>query len=174
MADAGEPAELLLRYLPELRSSEGSVLDLACGAGRNAAPLAAAGARVIGIDRDREALCALARKRVLGVAADLERSGSIPLQSGSCRAVLVFRFLFRPLAREIERVLAPGGLLLYETFTVRQRELGYGPRNPAFLLETGELLALFARLQLLAYEEGLFGPGRVAATARLAARKLGA
>ena len=55
--------------------------------------------------------------------------------SDCCGAILVFRFLHRPLAQDIERVLAPGGLLLYETFTTQQRELERGPRNAAFLLE---------------------------------------
>ena len=118
-----------------------------------------------------DALRALREARVHGVEADLEGGHGIPLRSGSCDAVLVFRFLFRPLAGEIVRVLAPGGLLVYETFTIHQRELGYGPGNPAFLLEPGELRELFAGLAVDHYEEGVFEQPRPMATARLVARR---
>jgi hypothetical protein len=83
----------------------------------------------------------------------------------------VFRYLHRPLAADIARALAPGGLLLYETFTIRQRDLGYGPGNPAFLLRQGELPRLFAGLDLLASWEGTTAGEKPAAVARLAARR---
>jgi SAM-dependent methyltransferase len=151
------------------------VADLACGRGRNALAAAGRGLRVIGVDRNGEALgelCAAARARrlsVSGVRADLEDERGIPLAAASCAGILVFRFLFRPLAPAIARTLRPGGLLLYETFTERQRELGWGPRNAAFLLKPGELRALFPGLEVLDYWEGLTGGERPKAVARLAA-----
>ncbi len=83
----------------------------------------------------------------------------------------MFRFLFRTLAPAIEAALAPGGLLLYETFTRDQARLDGGPRNPQFLLEPGELRSLFPGLEVLAYEEGTRAGGRPEAHASLAARK---
>jgi len=157
----------------------GPVLDLACGRGRHAIAAAEGGAHAIGIDRNAVFLASLmdaARKRSLRVdtlRADLECGAEIPLLSDSCGAVLVFRFLFRPLAPKIVRVLRPGGLLLYETFTVRQRELGTGPRNPSFLLAEDELPKLFPELEVIAYWEGVTGGVNPAAVARLAARKPG-
>ena len=71
---------------------------------------------------------------------------------------MVTRFLYRPLAPALIEGLRPGGVLLYETFTRRQTELGTGPRNPDYLLNEGELRHLFAPLHLLAYEEGHRGP----------------
>ncbi len=176
-----EAAALVEAELPRLKqvAALGPVLDLACGSGRNALALAAAGLRTVGIDRDRAPLLALreaARGRGLAVAAlvaDLETARGIPLASGSCGAVLVFRYLHRPLAAEIERVLHPGGLLLYETFTLRQRELAQHPRNPAFLLEPGELPRLFPGLAVLRAEEALVSAPEPAAVARLVARKPG-
>ena len=41
-------------------------------------------------------------------------------------------------------LLAPGGLLLYETFLKRQNIIDR-PRNPDYLLDDGELLGLFPR-----------------------------
>jgi SAM-dependent methyltransferase len=155
----------------------GPVVDLACGRGRHALAAAAAGARVVGLDRNAASLAALqaaARARrlpLLAARADLEAPYGIPVRPGSCAAILVFRFLFRPLAPAIREALAPGGLLLYETFTIRQRELGYGPKNPSFFLQDGELRGLFAGLEILSYWEGVSEGPRPEALARLAARR---
>ena len=178
-SDDVEPAALVLAELERLRAagSLGPVLDLACGGGRNALAVARAGVRVVGLDRDRERLAALARAagesrlRVLPVRADLEAGHGIPVASASCGAVLVFRYLHRPLVAEILRVLRPGGLLLYETFTLHQREVAEHPRNPAFLLEPGELAALFSGLELLGDEEAVVRAPRPEAVARLVGRK---
>ena len=174
-----EPSAHLLAELPRLRAAaaQGPVVELACGRGRNALALAAGGIPVVGIDRDPEALAGLraaARERrlpVSGLRADLETPHGIPLRAGSCAAILVFRFLFRPLARAIEAALAPGGLLLYETFTIHQRSLSQGPRNPAFLLQPDELPTLFPQLDVAHHWEGRSDEARPAAVARLAARK---
>jgi hypothetical protein len=83
---------------------------------------------------------------------------------------LVFRYLHRPLIPAIARVLAPGGLLIYETFTTEQRSLGTGPRNPDYLLEPGELPDLFSELELLDHWEGLSGEIENAQVARIIAR----
>ncbi len=174
-----EPSPLLLAELPRLRSAAalGPVVDLACGRGRNALAVAAAGMPVLGIDRDPGALTHLrsaARAHGLpiwAVRADLETSQGIPVKAGSCGAILVFRFLFRPLADAIADALAPGGLLLYETFTIHQRSLAQGPRNPAFLLDPGELRRLFAGLEVLDYWEGVVQQPWPQALARLTARR---
>ncbi len=173
------PSPHLVAELARLREAGalGPVVDLACGRGRNALAVALAGLPVVGIDRDAEALAALratARDRraaVSAVRADLETGRGIPVRSGSCGAILVYRFLFRPLAPAIEAALAPGGLLLYETFTIHQRSLGEGPRNPAFLLEPGELPSLFAGLQVLHFSEAVLPGPRPEALARLTARR---
>jgi len=155
------------------------VLDLACGWGRHALAAAQLGARVVALDRNAAALRALvstAKGRswpVSGVRTDLEIKSGIPIKSNSFGAILVFRFLFRPLVPALKEALRPGGLLLYETFTEAQRELQSGPKNPAFLLASGELQTLFSSLDLLAYEEGLTTGEPVEALARLAARRPG-
>jgi SAM-dependent methyltransferase len=177
--EPAEPSPFFLAEAPRVReaSARGVVCDLACGRGRHALAAAGLGARVVAIDRSADALRELAersRARALPIAplrADLETVHGIPLRPGSCGAVLVFRFLFRPLARAIVECLAPGGLLLYETFIRQQREVPYGPRNEAFLLEPGELPALFPGLEVLGASEGWTPGPRPEALARLAARK---
>lgn len=178
-APSPEPAALLRLEAGRLREAAalGPVVDVACGRGRNALPLAREGAFVIGLDRSREHLAGLAataqaeRLRLAPVHADLEAPAALPLADASAGAVLTFRYLHRPLAEALERVLVSGGLLLYETFTVHHREVAEHPRNPAFLLEPGELPTLFPGLTPLHYEEVRLGPPAPAAVARLVARK---
>jgi SAM-dependent methyltransferase len=173
------PAGLLREELPRIAACARGrpLLDLACGRGRNALAVAHAGLATIGLDRDPTALAELGERareagvRVSRVRADVEAGRALPFASGSLGAVLVFRFLFRPLAREIARVLAPGGVLVYETFTSAQRALGGGPRRAAFLLEPGELRALFPQLRVLRAQEGVFDEPQPTALARLVALK---
>ena len=75
------------------------------------------------------------------------------------------------LADRICEALAPGGLLLYETFTIRQRDLGQQPTNPAFLLQEGELQRAFGGLETLPVGEDLTEGPRPDAMARLVARR---
>ena len=170
------PAAFLGRALPHLPNVRaGPCLDLACGRGRNAIAVARTGRTVVALDRNAEALRAcVERARALPVHAlrtDVEEPPRIPLATGSCAAILVFRFLNRALGPEIGRVLAPGGVLVYETFTSHQRKLGYGPRNEDFLLADGELPTLFPELTVQHHEEGTFDDPRPMALARLIAHK---
>ncbi len=177
--EQAEPSGLLAEQHEAIARAArlGPVLDLACGRGRHALALAERGLPCVAIDRDPEALAALSsetRRRGLPLApvrADLESDHGIPVRAGSCGVILVFRFLFRPLAPAIVEALAPGGLLLYETFTRHQRELAYGPRNPAFLLREGELRTLFSELEEISYREGPTPGPRPQHLARLAARR---
>jgi SAM-dependent methyltransferase len=179
LSEPAPPSTLFLENLERLRSAAAArpVLDLACGRGRHALAVAEAGLRSCAVDRDRESVrllteAAAARgERVECIRADLEADPNPPFQNGSCGGILVFRFLFRPLAPRIETLLAPGGLLLYETFTVAQREFVGGPRRAAFLLEPGELRDLFPGLETIAYWEGVTAGPRPAALARLVARR---
>lgn len=177
--ESTEPSVLLAEQRQAIARAArlGPVLDLACGRGRHALALAERGLPCVAMDRDPEALAALsaaARPRglpLVPVRTDLETDHGIPVRAGSCGVILVFRFLFRPLAPAIVKALAPGGLLLYETFTEHQRDLAYGPRNPAFLLRAGELRALFPELEEISYHEGPTPGPRPQHLARLAARR---
>jgi tellurite methyltransferase len=174
-----DPSPHVVAHLDALRAGAalGAVVDLACGRGRNALAIAAHGIPVLGVDRSAELLgelCGAARAHALPVRAaraDLESAPALPLAAGRCGALVVCRYLHRPLAPALEALLAPGGWLIYETFTIHQRELGYGPENPAFLLNPGELPALFPGLDVALHWEGLTEEQKPAAVARLAARK---
>jgi len=155
----------------------GPVLDLACGRGRHSLAAAARGLDVVAVDRDEAHLAELDRAsrglsgRVEIFAVDLE-TGRVPvLPRGHFAAILVFRYLHRPLAPAIESWLAPDGLLLYETFTVTQRSLGWGPTRDDFLLQPGELPRLFPGLTVEHFDEGPTDEPNPAVTARLRARR---
>ena len=147
-------------------------LDVACGRGRHALFLAAAGYPVKAIDRDAarvDTLRALARRLRLPLDAEVVdvEAPEVSLGESEWELILVFQFLHRPLFPALVRALRPGGLLLYETFTTDQAAKG-SPKNPDHLLEPGELRRLAAPLEVVRHREGEFD-GRCVAS--LAARK---
>lgn len=156
------------------RLPRGRALDLACGDGRNALALARHGWRVEAIDFAHAGLArllALARREEMSLdvlAADLEQ---FPLPTDRYDVVVNCRYLQRSLCGAITASLRSGGMVVFETFIRDQATLGH-PRNPAFLLERGELSSLFRELAIVEHEEGRFetesGP---AFLARLVARK---
>jgi SAM-dependent methyltransferase len=109
---------------------------------------------VTGVDRDAAALAQWAG--VTGVdtrVADLE-SAAWPLAGLRFDLVLVTNYLWRPLVPTLIEAVAPGGLLIYETFAHGQESVGR-PSNPQFLLAPGELLTwVLPDLQVLGYEDG--------------------
>lgn len=134
----------------------GTVLDVACGAGRHLRWFAQRGHAVTGIDRDAAALAAAAGCGTL-VQADIE-NGPWPLcqADGSPRpfdAVVVTNYLWRPLFPVLLASLARDGVLIYETFAAGNETVGR-PARPDFLLQPGELLRLCASLRIVAYEDG--------------------
>jgi SAM-dependent methyltransferase len=129
----------------------GSVLDLACGSGRHLRWLAVQGWQVTGVDRDEAALSASAGLGEL-IAADLE-SSPWPLAGRRFEGIVVTNYLWRPLWPRLREALAPGGVLLAETFATGQQTIGR-PARAEFLLQPGELLAACEGLRVVAYEDG--------------------
>lgn len=148
-----EPSPWIARFA-SLIPAGGSVLDLACGAGRHARMLAGMGYSVEAVDRDAEALALLAD--VPGVAtrcADLE-GGPWPYYGFGFDGIVVSRYLYRPLLPQLFKCLNESGVLIYETFMVGQEQYGK-PGNPAHLLRVGELLDLVRnRFTVIAFEQG--------------------
>jgi len=174
--DMAAPAALLVRFAHLLTPAlPGPVLDLACGTGANGLYLAARGLPVILSDRAADRLAVaraaahLAGNETVIKQVDLERSGENPLPERTYGAILVFRYLHRPLLPCIDKALNPGGLIVYETYLAAQAAIGR-PKNPDFLLNPGELARSFAGYEILhAFEGELPGPRRFAA--QLVARK---
>lgn len=147
------PSSWLVRWA-HLVPAGAQVLDLACGRGRHARWLAARGCQVSAIDRDAEALAALAGlERITARLADLE-GDTWPIEDGGYDAVVVTNYLYRPRVAALVQALRAGGVLLYETFMVGNEQYGR-PRSPQFLLRENELLEVFgASLATIAFEQG--------------------
>ena len=146
---------------------EGRALDVACGRGRHALWLAAHGLTTLAVDRDVDAIRELnevAGERRLPLRAEVRdlEDGSNPFRGSAFDAIVVVHYLHRPLFPALIEALAPGGVLVYETFTRAQAARGK-PTNPDFLLEPGELLDLVQPLEILASREGDFD-GRMIAS----------
>jgi tellurite methyltransferase len=135
----------------------GRALDVAGGVGRHALWLARRGWQVTVVDGSAVGLAeARRRARKAGVKLTLRRMDlrSARLPRGPYDLVLVFFFLERKLFPALARVLKPGGLLVYKTYTLPQRKLNTGgPRDPRFLLRKSELRRGFPGLQVLSYSE---------------------
>jgi SAM-dependent methyltransferase len=144
------PSSWITRW-SHLVPAGGAVLDLACGRGRHMRWFADRGHRVLGVDRDADALATL---RGVGEAlqADIE-NGPWPLAGRQFACVVVTNYLWRPLFPQILQAVAPGGVLLHETFAQGNETVGK-PSRPDFLLRPGELLAAYAGLRVVAYEDG--------------------
>lgn len=172
------PASLLLDHVDLMTPAgiHGPVLDLACGEGHNGLFLATRGLQVTLCDISKSALeKADHLAKTLGVRVhlwhkDLEKEGTNPLEAKHFGAILVFRYLHRPLVPCIQKALKAKGILFYETFTVDQPRFGR-PRNPDFLLRHGELRSWFEDWEIIHSFEGILeDPMR--AIARIVCRKL--
>jgi tellurite methyltransferase len=147
-----------LRFLPK-----GKALDLAAGEGRNAVFLAEHGFEAEAVDISPIAI-SRARKlakargvRIQAIAVDLD---TYPISPGQYDVILSFYFLDRRLIPRIKKGLKKGGMVVFETYTVAQRNRGSGgPSDHKYLLKPNELLHLFRDFQILFYREGIFQEG---------------
>lgn len=148
------PSNWVARFAP-LVAAGAPVLDVACGDGRHVRFFLERGHRVSAVDQDISGLADLqGDDRVEIVEADIEDGQPWPFPGRTFGAVVVTNYMHRPLFQVLADSLAPGGVLLFETFGQGNERLGR-PRNPDFLLQPGELLRAYQdRLQIVAYEHG--------------------
>lgn len=131
------------------------MLDLACGSGRHARLLARQNLAVLAVDRDNEALSALAGVPGIETACLNLEGDDWPLAGQRFAGIVVTNYLWRPRLPAVLDMLAPGGVLIYETFMLGNAAYGK-PSNPDFLLVPGELreVAAAAGLHEIAFSEG--------------------
>src|SRR3954451_4981137 len=164
------PSSWVRRFAPLIRAG-GRVLDLAAGAGRHTRPLLDMGLNVTAADRDIGSLQNLAGARCELRQIDLETGdpdGVVGRLGGSHDGIVVTNYLHRPLLRPLAAMLAPGGVLIYETFMIGNERFGR-PRNPDFLLRPGELLEVFDALTIVGFEQGEIIRPRPAVVQRITA-----
>ncbi|MDA0833018.1 MAG: class I SAM-dependent methyltransferase [Planctomycetota bacterium] len=145
------------------KSNRGRAIDLACGLGHNAIWLAQQGWQVDAVDISPVGL-SIAKKFAMiqstdvnFICADLEGLFLVYHQQmeTSYDLVSVFRFLDREhLPEIIPRLLKPGGLLIYETFSRKQLDRDDSHiKDARFTLSPGELPRLYSSLSVVAHEE---------------------
>ncbi len=152
----------------------GEVLDLACGGGRHSRLFLDLGYPVLALDRDLSRLNDLiSRDNFSTQQHDLEDGRAFPLAPESFAGTIVTNYLYRPILPDIVQSVAPGGILIYETFARGNERFGR-PSNPDFLLKPGELLDAVAKgFQVLAYEDLIVDLPKPAAIQRICARRNG-
>jgi tellurite methyltransferase len=152
------PAQFLAEnyhYIP----FEGNVLDMGMGEGRNAVFLAQKGYKVTGIDISSVAVkkaYLLAQEfgvKIKGVVASMEE---YKVQPNSFDAIVCFYYVDRSLVEKIKTWLKPGGILIYEAHTVREKAKNKREQlESEEYLQEQELLKLFQGMRVLKYEEPL-------------------
>ena len=154
--------------IPKNGPSCGKILDLAAGNGRHTKYFHNLGHPVIALDQDVSSLDKFRNYddiRVIQANLETSQPGCGVFFDGQKRedtlsnelfaGIVVVNYLHRPLLLDLVRTLEPGGVLIYETFAYGN-EKKYRPKNPDYLLKSGELLELArGRLQVVAYEHGI-------------------
>lgn len=167
-----EPTPFLEESLPLI--ARGRALVVACGAGRNALRLAAAGFQVDGYDVSPVAI-GLARteadRRGVDVNFQAVDMNEIEVPAGKYDLITMFRYMNRPLWPRLVRALAPAGWLVMETH-LRSPHPVSGPQDPEMRLAPNELLDAFRDLRVVYYRES-YEPsdrnGEMSSVARLLA-----
>ena len=164
-----EPSPWIVRFAP-LVPAAGTVLDVACGGGRHTQFFLSRGHAVVAVDRDVSAVIGSGAEVI---EADLEDGSPFPLAGRRFDGVVVTNYLWRPILPAIVDAVAPGGVLLYETFAAGNERFGR-PRRPEFLLAPGELLeAVGAGFRVVGYEDVVVDEPRPAAVQRICAVRTG-
>lgn len=148
-----EPCEWL-KINSELLAGKGKALDLACGEGRNAVYAASLGYDVLGLDVSEIGLQKarkLAGKKNLHINTLVTDLDDFEFEENAFDLVLCFYFLDRKLFPGIRKTLKPGGLVVYETFTLDH--LKYTGFKREWVLEYNELLKEFQSFRVLGYRE---------------------
>jgi SAM-dependent methyltransferase len=175
-------ADWVQRWLKGLDAGA-RVLDYACGYGRNTRYAIGLGLTVQAVDSDAsavDAIAAPARARCVDLEqgpwpwarSRREDRAASAASPDEFDAVIVCNYLFRPRLDLLMSLVAPSGLLIYETFMIGNERFGR-PANPKFLLQPNELFHACVRagLQTLAFEQGYFDDPKPAMKQRICARR---
>ena len=147
------PSRFLVEQIERL--SPGRALDLATGSGRNAIYLARNGYKVDAIDYSGVAVSQLkyfVNQQSLPVSVQQEDLTTFRIPGVTYDLIINFNYLERSLIPQMIKGLKPGGMILFETYTIEQPRYGK-PHNPEYLLKPNELIKSFKELQIIYYHE---------------------
>lgn len=145
----------LLEWLP--RIPVGTALDIACGSGRNALALAAAGFETTAIDISETAI-SMAKEAADGRGLSVNwRAGDlddVQFEPGQFDLITCFRFRSESLWTRLPDALAVDGWLIAEHHFRSSLPVA-GPPTASFRLEPGEYLRAFSDLRIVHYSESI-------------------
>ena len=165
-----EPAAILKNYRVLARGQK--ALDIAAGNGRNALFLADQGFTVDAVDIADTGLRLFAGKHpnIHPVCADLDH---FDIPANRYDLIVNIKFLNRRLFPYIREGLAPGGILIFQSFLDTPAEPPERPHCRDYLLRENELLHAFLPLRVLLYSEAQESEnGVISALASLVAMKI--
>ena len=154
------------------------LLDVGCGTGRFTAAFEAAGAQVVGVDRD-PGMVALAAQRTRSARLLVADAHQLPLEDNGfdlAVATTLLEFATSPqqAVDELVRVTRPGGRLVVAGLNpaspwgiAHRRRLRRPPWSEACLRTPGELRELLAERGELTLHPALYAPGAMPALSRL-------
>ena len=165
-----EPAEFLRQHVELL--PPGRALDIAMGEGRNAVYLAKKGFNVDGVDISEVGMAKarrLARENNVTIRTINADLNTYQIRPETYEVIVNIDYLQRSLIPQIKRGLKKGGVVVFENQSTEQLKNpgGQGIRRD-YLLEIGELKALFREFEILVYRETNDGKD---ARVRMIARK---
>ncbi len=143
-----EPSQIVDRFYHVAR--KGKALDIACGIGRNAIFLAEKGFKVDAVDISDVALNKINHPNINTIQADLDL---YRIDENSYDLIVNINFLSRRLIPYIKEGLKEGGVVIFETFTLKEGRDYFKPENREYLLRPNELLRLFSDFYILFYQE---------------------
>jgi len=169
MTELNTPSPWVEKYYSFIKGG-GAVLDLACGSGRHTHFLMSKGYQLTAVDKDINAITAAELTDVSLLQADLE-AGLWPFGPNLFDGIVVVNYLWRPQFPHLARALKKGGVLIFDTFG-RGNEVYGRPKNPDFLLRSGELKDAFSEFECLEFFEGLIENPGSAVRQSIVARKI--
>jgi tellurite methyltransferase len=169
---AGHPNEPAVILKKHVALADGPrALDIAAGNGRNALFLADQGFKVDAVDISDAGLRLFAGKHpnIHPVCADFDH---FDIAANRYDLIINIKFLNRRLFPYICEGLAPGGVLIFQTFLETPAKGDNRPGCRDYLLRGNELLRAFLSLRVLFYSEAdETDNGEIASLASLVARK---
>ncbi|SNZ06498.1 Tellurite resistance protein TehB [Persephonella hydrogeniphila] len=145
-----EPSKIVREFYN--LSRKGKALDIASGLGRNAIFLYDKGFDVDAVDISDVALGRIKKERpeINTIQADLDIY-NIP--ENSYDLIININYLNRRLIPQIKEGLKKGGVVIFETFTLKKGKEYMQPENKDYLLRPNELLHLFIDMYIVFYQE---------------------
>jgi tellurite methyltransferase len=153
----GKNPSLFLQKNIQYLIPNSKILDMGMGEGRNAIFLSENGFNVTGIDISSVAIKKahrFAKEKKVKIKTIIASLNDYKFHENTFDAIISIDFVDRDLVNKMKKWVKPGGIIIYEAYTTKQRNRpGFKTRDPRFFLHSQELLTLFPKSTILKFEE---------------------